>query len=92
MVELSKYPRDGLSPSSRADGDIIEIIRDGCPTVRSLEELVLTINQYLENPQKDSDIRKRLLDFWDYRNPRYVEMFLSLVDGSYKPSDMSESI
>jgi hypothetical protein len=78
-VELSNYPEGGLSPRSHAAGDLLDLFKDGCPSARTLEELVLMINNYLANPEKDKDTRTRILNSWDYKDEQYIEHFLELV-------------
>jgi hypothetical protein len=79
LVELSNYPEGGLSPRSHAAGDLMDLFKDGCPSVRTLEELVLMINSYLANPEKDKETRTRILNSWDCKDESYIEHFLELI-------------
>jgi hypothetical protein len=81
LVQISKYGVEGISPQSAENWDPLNIFKAGLPAAHSFEELVGLINSYLGDPQKDRDVWKRIADAWDYRNPRYVEDFMGLIEG-----------
>lgn len=81
VVQISEYAVEGVSPQSFWKRDPLNMFKAGLPAAHSLEELLGLINGYLDDPQKDRDIWKRIADEWDYRNPRYVEDFMGLIEG-----------
>lgn len=60
----------------------LDFFKGGLPAAHALEELVELINGYRDNPEKDRDVWRRIVEEWGYQSYSYSEDFVGVAEGA----------